>query len=99
MKIEAKRYMMMAVLAFGTLWDILCLCGMFRRKWMVSLAIVSLGSLCILIPPLFPSLFPGHGKSKYIAELDAKERAAAGLTVCFWFAWVITLIACLVYPM
>ena len=98
MSIKVKRSMLMAALALGTLWDILCLCGMFRRKWMVSLAIVSIGSLCTLIPLMFQSLRPNGGKSKYAAETETTKKVGAGLTVCLWFAWAVTLIVCLVYP-
>ena len=98
MKTEVKRHMMMTVLALGTIWDILCLLGMFRRKWMFSLAIVSLGSLCTLIPLMLRNPFPNDEKSKYTAGPEAKEKADAVLAVCLLFAWVITLIACLVYP-
>ena len=99
MRIDVKRYILTAALALGTLWDVLCLFGMFQRKWMFSISIVSIGSLCTLIPLLFGSLFPKDEKSKEIVELDTKEKAGAGVMICLAFVWVATAIACFVYPL
>ena len=99
MKIDVKRYILTAALALGTLWNVLCLFGMFQRKWMFSLSIVSIGTLCTLIPLAFPALFPKDEKSKYIVELDQKEKMGAGVMICLAFVWTATMIACFVYPL
>ena len=99
MKIGVKRYIFTAALALGVLWNFLCLFGMFQRKWQFSLSVVSIGSLCTLIPLMFRSLRPKDEKSKYVAELSAKEKAGAGLMICLAFVWVTTMVACFVYPL
>ena len=99
MKIDAKRYILTAALALGTLWNVLCLLGMFQRKWMLSISIVSIGSLFTLIPLMFRTFSPSDEKSEYIAELDAKEKTGAGVMICLAFVWVATLIMCFAYPL
>jgi hypothetical protein len=86
---KATRVVFVAAMALGLMWNCLCLVGVFPfGLWRLSFSIVAFGTICILLPRV----------------LRGEERPTAGqrgasLAVAWYAAWVITVIACLVYPL
>lgn len=97
MRIIIQRAVFIAALALGAIWNCLCLFGAISAAWQFSLIFVGFGSLFVLIPLLFPSLFRKRERSKYTADLETEEKVLAAASVAFLFTWVLTAAACLVY--
>ena len=87
---------LIAGLALGAVWNCLCLFGVVSAAWQVSLIPVSLGSLFVLVPRLFPSLLRKREESKRTSEQEAEEKVLAVASVAFLVTWALTAAACLV---
>jgi uncharacterized membrane protein len=96
MKIQTKRAVFIITLCVGVLWNILCLVGILPvDKCMVTLPIIFMGTFLILLPYIYPSMSNSLEKSKYIKELNKKEKTLAVITLALIFCWAVTLIMCL----
>jgi len=100
MKIRTKRILMLLLLVAGVIWNCLCILKVLPLK-LFTVSLVSIGgySFMIIFIPLF---FPGSAKSKekslYIHNLTKPAKQMSNATICFAFAWLVTLIICIVYP-
>lgn len=100
MSIKIKRVIFTTAIVVGVIWNVLCLLKLLPlEKWSFSLAIVGIGSLFTLIPLLFSVAFQKDEKSKYMADLEKRERIYAGITIGSTVVWTVTIVACLVYPL
>lgn len=100
MKTKSIKFLLIAALAFGVIWNILCLLGVSPMdKWPLSLGVVSMATLFILIPLAFPSVFRKGEGSNQTAEPEKNDWIFAGVMIVLLFAWVVTIIACLVHPL
>jgi hypothetical protein len=76
-------------LGLGAVWDCLCLTGVVPfGLWTLSFTMVAFGTICVLLPHVFRK-----------ADGSSVGRGAAGVAVGEFAAWVITVIACMVYPL
>lgn len=100
MKIKTKRILMLLLLVVGVIWNGLCMLKVLPLSlFTISvIAICSYSFMIIFIPLLFPSIAQFKEKSLYIHDLTKLEKQLSNITVCFTFAWLVTLIGCIVYP-
>lgn len=100
MSIKIKRIILALTLLLASVWNCSCLLELIPfTKWPFSLSIVSVVSLIVLIPLLFPAFFKVGERSRYHKELTKIEKLFAGITISLLALWAVTVIACLVYPL
>jgi dolichol kinase len=86
---KATRVIFVVAMVLGVLWNCLCLVGAFPfALWRFSFTIVAFGTIWVLLPRVVRG-----------AERSPMSRHAAGFVVVWYVVWVITVVACLVYPM
>jgi uncharacterized RDD family membrane protein YckC len=87
--VKVSRVIFAAALVLGVIWNILCLVGVLPfGVWHLTFTIVGFGALCVLLP---------HALRK--TDGSTAGRNAAGIAIGEFAAWVVTVIACLVYPL
>ena len=101
MKNMTKWYLMAAGIVFGFLWNILCLLGMIPLgKWPFSTTLVIVGCVCVMLPLWFPQRFPkDEAPPQDRSAAPKREKTAAAAVGVLCFAWLVTVIACVVYPL
>ncbi|MEA4934496.1 MAG: hypothetical protein VB071_13080 [Lawsonibacter sp.] len=100
MKIRTKRILMFLVLLLGVIWNCLCLLHAMQRSC-YSVSVILIGGYALaflLVPLLFPALSKADEKSNCYSELTQKEKRSAGIMIGLIAAWLVTLIACVAYP-
>lgn len=100
MKIRTKRILMLLLLVAGVIWNCLCVLKVLPLS-LFTISVVAIGGysfMIIFIPLLFPGSAQSREKSPYILDLTKREKQMSNATICFAFAWLVTLIACIVYP-
>lgn len=98
MSAAARQTIFVIALVLGILWAGLCLMGALPfARWPLSFTIVAAGSMFILLPLAFPALFRRGGQPAHTAP--ERERTIAGATLVLVFAWIVVILACLVYPL
>lgn len=100
MRIKAKRVVMIILLLAGIIWDCLCMLTTMPLAYF-TLSMVAIGGYSLIIacgPLLFP-LAKLDEKSNQFSELTSQEKLLSGITIALSVAWLITLIACTVYPL
>lgn len=96
MNLKFKRVVLALVIVIGIIWNLLCLFEHIPfEKWNLSLVLVSVVCLFVFIPSLFPAVFPNNEKSKYIGELEKRERIYAVIIIGITIVWIVTIIICL----
>ena len=90
MKTKGRKIVFSAALAVGAVWNLLCLIHILP-------AIVGLGSLFILLPLLFPTVFSKRERFAQAADLQKQDRFFGSGYLYFLFAGIVTLIVCMVY--
>ncbi len=100
MKIKNKRMLMLLLLASGIIWNNLCILNIFPLSLFTGSAVVIGGYsfIIIFIPLLFPGITQSREKSAYIHGLTKREKQMSYATIFLALVWVVTLIACIVYP-
>jgi hypothetical protein len=85
---KVPRVIFVVSMMLGVLWDCLCLTGVVTpfTMWRFSFTIVAFGTICILLPRIVQK-----------SEHREVSRSAASFVVVWYFAWIITVLACLVY--
>jgi len=98
MKIKTKRILMLFLLFAAVIWNCLCISNILPlRLFTVSLAAVGSYSLLITFTPLlFISSAPTRERSAYIHNLTKREKQMSNVTLALTFAWIATLVACIV---
>ncbi len=101
MKIKAKRAIMNLLLLAGVLWNLLCLFQLLPlSRFYVSVAAVGgYAVVVIFLPLLFPTFAKRDEKSRHWSALTPQEKQTMGIMLVLAFAWFITLMACIVYPL
>lgn len=101
MKIKAKRAIMNLLLLAGVLWNLLCLFQLLPlSRFYVSVAAVGgYAVVVIFLPLLFPTFAKRDEKSRRWSALTLQEKQTMGIMLVLAFAWFITLMACIVYPL
>lgn len=100
MKIRTKRILMVLLLLAGIIWDCLCIWNVFP----LSLFTVSIVAVCgylfmiLFIPLLFPGNVRAGENSTYMHDLTENEKRMSFATICLAFAWIVTLLICIAYP-
>jgi hypothetical protein len=100
MKIRTKRILMLLLLAAGIIWNYLCILNIFPLS-LFTVSTVAIGGysfIIIFIPLLFPGITQTREKSTYIHNLTKREKQMSYATICLALVWIVTLIACIVYP-
>lgn len=100
MKIKTKRAVMLVLLFCGVVWNCLCMQTAIPLKYFTFSAIVIAGYSLMLAcwSLLFPHTKPDEKSNPY-AKLTSKEKSLSGMTLSLSAAWLITCIACIVYPL
>lgn len=101
MKIRTKRILMLLLLFASVIWDCLCVLNVLPLS-LFTVSVVAVGGysfMIIFVPLLFPSNAQARENSTYIHDLTEQERQMSGATIGLAFAWIVTLIACIVYPL
>ena len=92
MKNNLKPLFFIAALAFGSVWNVLCLTGVRPlSQWPFSNGVVGLASLVMLVPGIL--------QQKQEEGRQKPGRASAALMLTLFFAWAVTVIVCLVDPL
>ena len=101
MKNKTKWYLMAAGIFLAFLWNLLCLPGVIPLgKWPFSNTLVIVGCIAVQLPVWFPKRFPkDEPPPKDRKDAPKEEKAAAAVVGGLGFAWLITVIACIVYPL
>ena len=100
MKIRTKRILMLLLLVAGIIWNCLCILNIFPPD-LFTVSAVAVGGysfIIIFIPLLFPGITQTRKKSTYIHDLTQREKQMSYATICLALVWIVTLIACIVYP-
>jgi hypothetical protein len=99
-KIRTKRILMLLLLVAGIIGNCLCILNIFPLGLFIvsAVAVGSYSFIIVLIPLLFPVITQTRGKSTYIHDLTKRENQMSYATICLAFVWIVTLIACIVYP-
>ena len=98
MKAKTRHIILIAALAFGAVWDYLCLAGALPiGMWPFSTGVICIGSLVTQLPLLFPSTAskeepPGHTNTE---SLRKRDRIFAGILVGLAVIWIIATVMCL----
>lgn len=99
MKIGTKRIFMLLALFIGVIWNCLCLIHVMPHSY-CSVSVILIGGCALaflFVPLLFPALSKADEKSN-CSTLTQKEKRSAGIMAGLITAWIVTLIACVVYP-
>ncbi|WP_312648974.1 hypothetical protein [Aminipila sp.] len=101
MKIRTKRILMLLLLFASVIWDCLCVLNVLPLG-LFTVSVVAVGGysfMVIFVPLFFPNSAQARENSTYIHDLTKRERQMSGATIGLAFAWIVTLIACIVYPL
>lgn len=101
MNIKTKRTMAVILLFAGVAWNCLCLLRMIPLLYyaLSALAVGGYSFAIIFLPLLFPALAKADGKSNCHSELTREEKQLSGVMLALIAAWVVSLAACIVYPL
>lgn len=91
---------MLLLLLAGVVWNCLCVLNVLPLS-LFSISVVAVGgySFVVIFVPLFlPSNAHARENSTYMRDLTEREKQMSGLMICLTSAWIVTLIACVVYP-
>lgn len=101
MKIKTQRILILIILAAGIIWNCICILNILPLSLFTVSAIVVGGYsfMIIVIPLLFPGIAQVMEKSAYIHDLTKREKQMSYAMICLAFAWVVTLISCIVSPL
>jgi len=92
---------MLLLLLAGVIWDCLCVLNVLPLS-LFTVSVVAVGGysfMVIFVPLLFPNNAQAGENSTYMHDLTEREKQMSGATICLAFAWIVTLIACIVYPL
>ncbi len=94
MSIKVKRIMFIVLEIVGIVWNILCIKNFIPLRYYSASVVWIFGFLMIMM-----FLLPDKRdeKSKHISKLSSAERTLGIITLIFGAAWLITIIACMVY--
>lgn len=82
----------------GIVWNLLSFSVVIPfEKWRFTFVFVSAAALVNIIPTVFHS--PGSQASENTANPAEKVHQWTAATVGLGFAWVVTVIACIVFPL
>lgn len=100
MSIKHKRALFALFLVVASIWNCCCLLGWIAfEAWPFSFALAAVAALTALIPLLFPSFARADEKSRHYSQLKPQEKLFSGVTLAFCLVWLITALACVVYPL
>ena len=95
MKPKTRQTVLLAAIAFGAVWNSMCLAGALPvDKWPLSTGIVCMGSLLNQIPLLFQSTAPKEEKTASTKASRQKDRIFLAVLLGLAVIWVITMVAC-----
>lgn len=98
MTIRCRRIILTLGVLGGLVWNLLSLLTVIpRNKWGFTFAFVGLASLIAIVPTVFH--LPGTEVSRHISQFTPKERQWLSITLCLCATWVVTVIACIVFPL
>ena len=82
----------------GFVWNLLSLLGVIPlEKWRFTFAFVSIAALVNILPGVLH--LPDTEVSKNTSQPIEKVHQWMAVTFSFGFAWVVTVIACIVFPL
>ena len=95
---RTRRAVLAGCLLLGVFWNNFCMMGLLPfEKWVGSVGLMVVGSLFALLPVVFPGL--KAQTSENWTDLKRPVRVLSGVTLGFGAAWLITVVACVVYPL
>lgn len=98
MTIRCRRVILTLGIIGGFVWNLLSFLGVIPlNKWGFTFTFVGTAALINILPTVFH--LSGIEASKHISQLTAKERQWMSMILGFGFAWVVTVIACIVFPL
>ncbi len=96
MKAKTRQAVFLAAVAFGAVWNSMCLAGVLPvDKWPLSTGVVCIGSLLNQIPLLFQPAVPKEEKPANTEALRQKDRIFLTVLLGLSAVWVVTMVACL----
>lgn len=100
MKIKTKRLLMLLLLLIGIVWNCLCIFNIIPLNLFIvsAVAIVGYSFIINFKPLLFSGITHTREKSTYIHDLTKGEKQISYAAICLALVWIVTLIACIVYP-
>ena len=101
MKNLHKWYLLIAGIVLGFLWNLLCLLGVIPlAKWPFTFAFTMFFCVASQLRVLFPKWFPKDEQPpKDPKDATKAEKVSAGAMLTLVFAWLVTVGACIVYPL
>ncbi len=93
-----RKWLLSLCLLLGLLWNVLCLVQVLpMENFRVSFLLLHGGMLIFFLSLLFSP--PKEREPKPYQKMTAEERRFFAFLLCLSAAWLISTIACIVYPL
>lgn len=97
MSVFTKRVIMIVLLLAGAVWNCLCLTQILPLACFTFSAVAVIG-YCLALAFL-PALKKTDKNAAEASALTPREKRLSGILIVMLAAWLITLAACIVYPL